>query len=781
MRLFRLSMFVLSLFFVSSSYAQSVGLVLSGGGAKGLYHIGIIKALEENGVPIDYISGTSMGSIVAGLYAAGYSPEEMEVVFNSPEVLNWVSGKIDDKYHYYYKKQTPNSSMISVNFGFGRAHDNKMDPITDTLKKRKITFSLKGTNEGMPSMSLINSTSLDMAMLDFFAAPTAYCGGDFDKLFVPFRCISTNIYDKKQYLWSSGDIGQAIRSSMAIPLVFSPVAVDSMLMYDGGLVNNYPWRETMEEFSPDILIGGICVSGKPDISTIAGQIEMLTTQKTDYNIPDSIGITISRDMDVGTMDFKKSQYIIRRGYEDALAAMPTILECIKRRVPKEEIEKRRASFRDSLPELVIDGLEINGLTRGQNYYVKTQLTDRDHDGKDAKLTIDEFKDDYFKIMSDGVLVVGFPVAKYNDSTGTFKVKVDMHNKPDFKAMIGVNISSASTNMAYLGFQYHDIGRVGTTYTLDGNIGTYYSAVQLASRYNFYGGRTPFYIENALSYNFYDYSRGNSQSITYQRTQKYYRYNNFYFSSLIGTPVQRSSKLEFRLALGRDRHSYSFDPEQVFIDNSNINYFTSNLSLKRNSLNYSLYPTRGLYQNISIFGTFQRERSFYMDDYPNPEYAEFTTRGFWGGAMFSRDDYFELSKHFNIAYSVEALYSNTLEYSNKYIENMMAPAFTPTPHSKTIYLPEFRNNSYIAVGLKPIFKLNENLYLKTSAYCFKGDLESWKHLGSSLKYIVDASAVYQSPIGPVSLSYSYYTVKSMKRSYLTFSIGYMLFKPKGIVF
>lgn len=793
----------LLLFFAASatSYAQNVGVVLSGGGAKGLYHIGVLKALEENGVPVDYITGTSMGAIIGGLYAAGYSPEQMEEIFNSPEVLAWVSGKIEDRYLYFYKKQPVTPSQINIDFNIDRSdlldeHLIYNDSLwyasvpSDTLRRKPkgriaFSFSRQSTSkESSPSMSLISTTSLDVAMLAYFTSSTAYSDGDFNKLFVPFRCVSTNIYGKTPHLWSSGDLGTAIRSSMAIPLVFPPVAVDSMLMYDGGIVNNYPWRETLTEFSPDILIGSICVSGKPDISTFSGQIEMLTTNKTDYSIPDSIGITISRAMDVGVMDFRKAEYIISRGYDDAIASMPVIMERIKRRVPKERVEDMRAFYRSQLPKETIKSLKIEGLTPAQKQYIKRQLSDRNGDGQDEEIDMDTFKADYFKIVSEGFLTCGLPVANYCDSLDGYRLRLHIHNKPDFKAMLGVNISSTSVNQAYLGFQYHNLGRISLTATLDGYIGGFYSAAQLSSRFNFYGGRTPFYVENALSYNFYDYGRGNTQSITYKKpSQHYLRYNDLYLSAAIGTPVGRRSKMEFRAALGHDRYGYF--PAQAVTDNqtydiSSFNYFTANLSLVRNSLNYPVYPTQGLHQNISLFATSQREK-YQPGSVSMGQGLELSFhRSFWAGARFTRDDYFTLGRHFNIGYSIDAIYSTTPRYSNSYIAAVSAPAFTPTPHSKTLFTPEFHNNSYIAAGIMPIFKINEEAYLKASAYCFKPNIENWRNLRSNMKYIVDVSIVYQSLIGPISLSYSYYTLSQMRRNYVMFNIGVLLFKPKGIV-
>ena len=94
--------------------AQKVGVVMSGGGAKGLYHIGVLKALEENEIPFDYISGTSLGSIVAGLYAIGYTPDELAEVIKSDQISYWMSGRIQPQYNYYFRQKQPNAAMLTL-------------------------------------------------------------------------------------------------------------------------------------------------------------------------------------------------------------------------------------------------------------------------------------------------------------------------------------------------------------------------------------------------------------------------------------------------------------------------------------------------------------------------------------------------------------------------------------------------------------------------------------------------------------------------------------------
>lgn len=283
--------------FTISVSAQSVGLVLSGGGAKGLYHIGVIKALEENSIPIDYVSGTSMGSIVAGMYAAGYSPDEMKDIFMTDDVKYWLTGKIQDHYLYYFKKQDPVPAMIRMNVDLvemikkrkSKSDSTSTNGVVDVTglsnndhekkKSNNVKFSvadgmMNGANSKDPNKaaSMFPSTQMDIAFLYFFSSASSYCNNNFDSLFVPFSCISVDILKKRQFVWREGDLGMAIRSSMAIPIVFKPVKVDSMLMYDGGLQNNFPWQEMKQDFDPNVIIGVKCVGDGADLSSITGQI-----------------------------------------------------------------------------------------------------------------------------------------------------------------------------------------------------------------------------------------------------------------------------------------------------------------------------------------------------------------------------------------------------------------------------------------------------------------------------------------------------------------------------
>ena len=165
-------------------HAQKVGLVLSGGGAKGMTHIGIIRALEENNIPIDYITGTSMGAIIGSLYAmesklACILPaDDMEALLRSEDFKRWYSGKVEPKYAYYFKKSIPTPEFFNIRFDF------------------KDSLNVKPQ---LPT-SMVNPIQMNLVFVELFARATAACDGDFDRLFVPFRCIASDATYSKTIL-----------------------------------------------------------------------------------------------------------------------------------------------------------------------------------------------------------------------------------------------------------------------------------------------------------------------------------------------------------------------------------------------------------------------------------------------------------------------------------------------------------------------------------------------------------------------------------------------------
>src|SRR5690349_18130855 len=191
----------------NAAFSQKVGLVLSGGGARGMAHVGVIKALEENHIPIDFIAGTSSGAVIGSLYAQGYSAQQIDSVVHSEEFLNWATGALSDDYTYYFRSKDENASWISLRFS--------LDSV--------ITTSLP-TN-------LVSSVQADYSLMENMAPVIAKAKFNFDSLFVPFRCVAADIEHKQTVVFRKGDLAQAVRASSAYPFYFKPVIFDGKILY----------------------------------------------------------------------------------------------------------------------------------------------------------------------------------------------------------------------------------------------------------------------------------------------------------------------------------------------------------------------------------------------------------------------------------------------------------------------------------------------------------------------------------------------------------------------
>ena len=205
---------------------KKVGVVLSGGGAKGMAHIGALKVIEEAGIPIDYVVGTSMGSIIGGLYSIGYTPEQMDSMVRRQDWSFLLSDKIPRSEQNMAEREASEKYVFSLPFG-----------------KNAKTQAVGGLIKGQNLANLFSELTVGY-----------HDSIDFNKLPIPFACVSENIVNGNEVNFHKGVLATAMRASMAIPGVFTPVRLDSMVLVDGGVVNNYPVN-VARAMGADIIIG----------------------------------------------------------------------------------------------------------------------------------------------------------------------------------------------------------------------------------------------------------------------------------------------------------------------------------------------------------------------------------------------------------------------------------------------------------------------------------------------------------------------------------------------
>ena len=740
------------------SCAQRVGLVLSGGGARGLAHIGVIKALEENGIPIDYVTGTSMGAIIGGMYAAGYSPEMMERIVTSEEFVNWANGSLPEKYIYYFKKHNLDPSWVTVKF--------RWDSI----------FSA-----ALPT-NMVSPILMDLAFLEIFSQSSAFAKDNFDSLFVPFRCVASDIESSEAYSPKYGNLGQMIRASMTIPFVFKPILINGKLMFDGGIYNNFPVDVMQREFKPDIIIGSQVVTNfdPPDPNDVLTQIENMIVSRTNFDIQKDSGVMIRPKLqDVSILDFERAKEMIDIGYATTIEHISEIKKMVKRKVEKFDVSKLRYEFNSALPPLIIDDVTIKGLTISQSDYVSKLLTK-----KGKTVTFEEMKTQYLKIIADDKIANIYPRLVYNSKTGYFDMFLDIEKDKPFLAEIGGNMSSTASSLAYVGLQYKAFNEKSLSLFSNVYFSKFYMSAQLKARIDF-PYLLPYYMEGDVTYNNWDYFK--SSGAFFQNVRPSYLIQSEQHTAFnIGLPTESKGKLVAGIAQGFNLDQYYHKDDFAKNDTPDktyFNFFVTSLLFERNTLNKKQFAFSGTFLKASIKYITGKEIS-------NPGSTSFVTTNQekYHNRIVGRlvyENYFKRINDFKIGFYTEDVISQQRFCSNYYATMLQSPTFLPTTDSKTFFLEKFRAFNYAAVGLKCIWLINNNLSLRIEGYCFQpykelmkdeNDMPYFAKAFSIIHWMGSAAVVYHTPFGPVSLSYNLYD-ENYKSQSILLNFGYIIFNEK----
>lgn len=761
---------VISFFFIliNSLQAQRVGLVLSGGGAKGAAHIGVIKAFEENEIPIDYITGTSIGAIIGSLYAMGYTPDEMLQLMLSKEFGYWQTGTVEDDYMYYFRKPDPTPEMAHFSID-----------MSDSLQI-KTNF--------LPQ-SLINPIQMNQAFMALYAQATAKAAWNFDNLFVPFRCIGSDIYNKKPVIFKNGDLGEAVRISMTFPLFFKPVWKDSVPMFDGGIYDNFPVKTMKEDFHPDFIFGVALSTGKSKPSNNPyNQIETMIMQETNYEVDEEDGMIIRFNMpDVSLLDFQKANEIMEMGYKRTMSLIDSIKGRVHRRMPLDSLNLRRKQYKESLPPLVFKNIYITGVSESQQKYIESQL----HRDINQEFSMEEFKRAYFKMLAYSKIKEIVPKAIYNRVNKTFDLHLYITMSDEINIGLGGNISSHQANQLYLGLGYRYLGRYAADMNADFQVGNSFSGVMLNGRM-YLQTRIPTYINWQGVFSYKRYSE--SQSLFYEDVvPAFIKQHELYMKLKLGFPFLNRAKAEIGFGYGQLNDNYYQNTEVSFADrdyeHSRYNLFSGSLNIEQNSLSTKVYPISGVKRSLNaqyITGTEKYKPNVATEPTKNNTHSWLQMKAHW-------EQYHELSKLFNLGYTGELVLSSKNLMENYTASILQAPAFTPTPHSTIVFNEAFRANQYAALGVSPILKLGKFVHFRLDLYGFLPLYEIKKHTEvldnnyvmtlpyygkflDSFKYMGEAAFVVHLPFTSISLYANGYSYPS-KNFNFGINIGYLLFNPK----
>ena len=368
-----------------------VGLVLSGGGAKGSAHIGVLRVLEDLGIHVDYVTGTSMGSIMGGMYSLGYSAAEMDTIIRGMDWSIYMSNTVRRSELSTQRKLNNMRYLLDVPFstGLGLLGDLDSQKENNGAGIADFTTSLPaGVINGQNVLNLFNG--LSVGYQDSI---------DFNNLPIPFACVAVDLITNNEVVFHSGHLPTAIRSSMAIPGVFAPVKMGNMILIDGGFRNNFP-TDVCREMGADIIIG-VDVSDKGNFDAdntrslpqVMQQFLNISTNEAHVEHSELCDVLIIPDISgYGSLSFDSAAIdtLIERGYNEALAHMPELLT-VKKILDKFD----RDTSRDDIPKAVnmyktsfdVSSIQINGINERDERWLlnkarlkgKTSVTGEDID------------------------------------------------------------------------------------------------------------------------------------------------------------------------------------------------------------------------------------------------------------------------------------------------------------------------------------------------------------------------------------------------------------------
>jgi NTE family protein len=583
-----------SILMLAQEEAPKVGLVLSGGGAKGLAHIGALKVIEEAGIKVDYIGGTSMGAIVGALYASGYSASELDSIFRHTDFVNLIQDNIPRSAKTFYEKEASEKYALTLPFNNFR-----------------VSFP-QGISGGQ---NIYN----ELVKLLYHVKDIK----EFDKLPIPFLCIATNVETGEQVLLKEGYLPEAILASGTFPSLFEPTEIEGNILIDGGVVNNYPLDE-VKKMGADVIIGVDVQHGLSDREALLSATEILLQINNYRTVRDMLkkagetDIYIKPDIkDFSVIAFDLGKQIVQTGEVAAKEKYPELLELANRQ-RKHPLRIKREAVGDSL---VINGMLIKGNNNYSRGYIKGKLRfdleekitfDKLFQGINNLAATGNFQSIRYELVPNGNKGVNLIMNLRENPNKTY-LRMSLHYDDLYKSAALVNLTKQNVLMDDDVFSFDmilgDKLRYNMQYYVDK--GTYWS-FGLNSRYTNFDSEVDYKI---ISSNFDSENISNVNQINLDISDiTNQAYIQTYWEEEFAVTLGLEHKyLKFSTRTLGETVSEEVSSNRIIFEKSN--YFSAYGQLKLDTYDDKYFPTKGLYFNGDLH--------FYMfsSDY-NDNFTEF---------------------------------------------------------------------------------------------------------------------------------------------------------------
>ena len=562
-----------------------VGLVLSGGGAKGLAHIGALKVIEKAGVRIDYIGGTSMGAIIGALYASGYSANQLDSIFNKTDFGRLIQDEIPRSAKTFYEKEESDRYALVLPF------DNF-----------KVGFP-SGLSKGQNIYNLLSKLTSHVQNVE-----------DFSKLPIPFLCIATDVETVKEIVLEKGDLSRAATASGALPTLFSPVTIGDKVFIDGGVVNNYPVDEVRAK-GMDVIIGIDVQDGLKDRGKLKSAIDVLLQINSHKTIDDMVAkkektdIYIHPDInDFTVISFEDGKKIIGSGTDETSLYIRPLKELASR---QQKHAHKKVVFEKN------DFININDvLIEGNENYTRAYIMGKLKLRTPAKITYKNFSDGINNLSATGNFQdINYRVEQNQEGLNTLILTVQesnskmllrlgVHYDDLYRAAALINITRkrlfTNNDIASIDVILGDNIRYDFNYYIDKG---FYWSVGFNSQYTYFDKNV------SLNYILPDLPPNIQTSDNSGLNKLELKYSDFTNRIYVETLFKRV----FSLSIGGEHKYLRYLSETIGIDPNNLsrtifestNYYSIFGQLKFDTFDNTFFPNKGLYFNgdfhLYLFG------------------------------------------------------------------------------------------------------------------------------------------------------------------------------------
>ena len=721
--------FAIPMFVFAQQNQPKVGLVLSGGGAKGFAHVAVLKEIDKAGIQLDYIGGTSMGAIVGGLYAAGFSANQIEEIVKNTDFQNLLIDKIPRSTSPFFEKEY--------------------------LEKTKITLPVTKGKVGLPKAV---SRGQNVLSFLFELLDSTEDINDFTKLPIPFFCIATDVENGGEVLIEKGSLPLALRASGSFPTLLDPVVLDDKLLVDGGISNNFP-VSIMKSKGMDIVIG-VDVEGKlykkeklTSVIAILNQIVSYQMYNKSKKEKEKLDVYIHPEIfEYNVVDFDKKDQILEKGRVEA----EKFREVFKQIAAKQIYKKKRKSLEINILKKHISKI---GLTGSKNYtraFVLGKLNIKEGDSISRQeiskriylLTATKNYDrvEYqLKKQSDNSFLLNFNLKESNDNAS---LSLGAHYDFLYKSGVLANYSQkhvfTNNDLFSLDIVLGDNLRYNLNYFVDNG---FYVSYGFRSRYNHFTSSSKF---NSIVSQF-----PNVNSINL----KYTDITNQLF-------VQTSFDRKFALGLGIEQKHLKASTETISTNNNetiidNSNYYNAFGYLKLDTYDKKYFATKGYFADLNL--KWYLASSDYNNNF-NPFLQAKGTLGF--ATTFANKLTFQMTNE--AGFTLDSPTSDVFDfYLGGYNQNYINTFVSLYGYD----FAELSNNSFLKTELNLRYRFAENHYAsfianyaRLDGNVFK-DIDIFKDIKSG--YALGYS--YNSLIGPIELKYSW--SPDNKQSHWLFNLGF----------